>query len=65
MKKNEILNKLIESLTNQRKELIEKIANVNHNENSYSTQVMTLENSVNNIDIQLGLRVLDLEIDTK
>jgi hypothetical protein len=62
MNKNEILKIVIEGLMKQRADLNYELANLNHNESTFNDRKMTLEFAINNIDIQIGNRVMDLEL---
>lgn len=62
MGKNEVLEVIISSLMKQRSELTYELKNLNHNENSFNDRKMTLEMAISNIDMQIGNRVMDLEI---
>ena len=60
--KNEILTTVIESLMKQRADLIYQLGNLNHNETTFKDRKMTLDMAISNIDMQVGYRVLNLEI---
>ena len=62
MNKNEILKTVIESLMKQRADLIYQLGNLNHNETTFNDRKMTLDMAISNIDMQVGYRVLNLEI---
>lgn len=62
MTKNEIIEKVIAGLMEQRKELSYELININHNEASYMERRTTLEVGINNIDMQIDRRIMDCEI---
>jgi hypothetical protein len=62
MNKNEILKTVIDSLMKQRADLNYELANLNHNEATFNDRKMTLEFAINNVDMQIGNRVMDLEL---
>tara|TARA_R110002167_G_scaffold81296_5_gene222698 strand:- start:565 stop:762 length:198 start_codon:yes stop_codon:yes gene_type:complete len=65
MTKNEILNRIIENLLSQRKELNYELKNLNHNESSYMEKRNTLQQAINDIDMQLDRRVMDCEMNVQ
>ena len=60
MNKNEIIKSVIDSLSKQREDLIRELRDVNHNETSWNDKKFTLESAINNIDMQIQNRVMDL-----
>tara|TARA_R110000787_G_scaffold261374_1_gene366718 strand:+ start:467 stop:664 length:198 start_codon:yes stop_codon:yes gene_type:complete len=65
MTKNEILDKVIDSLMNQRSNISDELMHLNHNETSFHDRKMTLENAIMNIDSQISFRIGDLELKIK
>ena len=65
MTKNEILDKVIDSLMNQRSNISDELMLLNHNETSFHDRKMTLENALMNIDSQISFRIGDLELKIK
>lgn len=65
MTKNEILDKVIDSLMNQRSNISDELMLLNHNETSFHDRKMTLENAIMNIDSQISFRIGDLELKIK
>lgn len=63
MKKNEIIEKVVSALLQQRKDLNYELSNLNHNEASFFEKRTTLENAINNIDMQVDRRIMDCEIE--
>lgn len=63
MTKNMIIEKVINSLLQQRKDLNYELSNLNHNEASFMERRTTLENAIYNIDMQLDRRIMDCEIE--
>jgi hypothetical protein len=61
MTKNQVLKIVIEELMSQRSELIHEVKNLNHNESSWGDRKFTLENSISNIDMNLNVRIMELE----
>lgn len=62
MTKNTIIEKIVDRLLEQRKDLIYELGNLNHNEASFIEKRITLENAIYNIDMQLDRRVMDCEL---
>jgi len=62
MDKNEIINKVVSSLLNERSTLSRELAELNHNEGSFLEKRMTLEGAINNIDMQIDRRIMDCEL---
>lgn len=62
MTKNKIIEKIVDRLLEQRKDLIYELGNLNHNEASFIEKRITLENAIYNIDMQLDRRVMDCEL---
>ena len=46
----------------QRADLNYELVNLNHNEATFNDRKMTLEFAINSIDMQVGSRVMDLEL---
>jgi hypothetical protein len=65
MTKNEILDKVIDSLMDQRADINRELTNLNHNETSSHDRKMTLENALMNVDSQISLRIAELELTPK
>ena len=62
MKKNEILEMILEGLMKQRSDLIYELKNLNHNEMTCSDKRNTLENAISNIDMQISNRVMEIDM---
>lgn len=62
MNKNEILKTVIDGLMTQRADLNYELKELNHNETTFNDRKMTLEYAINNIDMQVSNRVMDLEL---
>jgi hypothetical protein len=65
MTKNEILDKVIDSLMDQRSNINDELMLLNHNETSCHDRKMTLENALMNTDSQISLRIAELELTPK
>ena len=61
MTKNTIIEKVLYSLLQQRKDLSYELGNLNHNESSFIERRNTLEIAINNIDMQIDKRIMELE----
>lgn len=62
MTKNEIINKIVSHLLDQRETLNLELSSMNHNESSFMDRRTTLESQIQNIDLQLDRRVQDCEM---
>ena len=62
MTKNTIIEKIVDRLLQQRKDLSYELGSLNHNEASFMEKRITLENAINSIDMQLDRRVMDCEL---
>ena len=64
MKKNEIINKIISDLLDQRRLIINELKDINHNEQSFNEKRMTLDKALMDIDMKIDLHIKDCEIET-
>ncbi len=62
MKKNEIIEKIIVELLEQRSALNCDLGQLNHNESNFFENRITLENAISNIDAHIDRRVQDCEL---
>lgn len=60
--KNEIIEKVVDSLLMQRKNMTEELSIMNHNEASYMERRMTLENAINKIDMEVNNHLMNCHI---
>jgi hypothetical protein len=65
MTKNVIIEKIVDSLLQQRKDLSYELGNLNHNEATFLERRTTLESAIYNIDMQIDRRVMDCELTVK
>jgi hypothetical protein len=62
MKKNEILEMILEGLMKQRSELVSELTIMSHNDMNYLDRRCTLENAISNIDLQISNRVMEIDM---
>jgi len=62
MTKNEIIKIVIDGLMEQRKEMVNALTMVNHNEPNYLDNRTTFDIQINNIDMAIDRRMMEIEI---
>ena len=60
--KNKIIEKIIESLLDQRKTLNYELANLNHNEASFMNRINTIEQALVQIDLQISSNLMNCTV---
>ena len=60
--KNDIIERVINKLLEQREDLSRELRSINHNETSYIEKRTTLDKALIDIDMQIDRRIMDCEL---